>query len=175
LVRGSPISAIDVRVGSCARRACNLPHDHSPMAQARVASTGARAASARSRSRATRRRGVAINRRSDDGRGGPGQEESQASEEIRFSRVGDRADAYPGSGRIIGLSCIQFATCPMFWFVVFSSLLGADIAQMKSTLMLAPFSTEVQCWAAGSATVERIMTIDPDNEYRGDCSSRLIP
>jgi len=31
---------------------------------------------------------------------------------------------------------------PMFWFVVFSSVLGADIAQMKSTLMLGPFGTE---------------------------------
>jgi hypothetical protein len=57
----------------------------------------------------------------------------------------------------------------MFWFVVFGSFLGADVAQMKSTLMLGPFGTEVQCWATGAATVERIITIDPDNEYRGDC------
>jgi Na+/H+ antiporter NhaD/arsenite permease-like protein len=38
----------------------------------------------------------------------------------------------------------------MFWFVVFSSFLGADIAQMKSTLMLGPFGTEVQCWTTGA-------------------------
>jgi hypothetical protein len=30
----------------------------------------------------------------------------------------------------------------MFWFVVFGSFLGADVAQMKSTLMLGPFSAE---------------------------------
>jgi hypothetical protein len=63
----------------------------------------------------------------------------------------------------------------MFWFVVFSSFLGADTPQMKSTLMLGPFGTEVQCWATGSATVERIMIIDPDNEYRGDCFKPTNP
>jgi hypothetical protein len=57
----------------------------------------------------------------------------------------------------------------MFWFIVFTSFLGADIAQMKSTLMLGPFGTEVQCWATGASTVERIVIIDPDNEYRGAC------
>jgi hypothetical protein len=63
----------------------------------------------------------------------------------------------------------------MFWFVVFSTFLGADIAQMKSTLMLGPFGTEVQCRATGVATVERITTIDPDNEYRGACFKRANP
>jgi hypothetical protein len=63
----------------------------------------------------------------------------------------------------------------MFWFVVFSSFLGADIAQMKSTLMLGPFGTEVQCWTTGAATVERIITIDPDSEYRGGCFTPANP
>jgi hypothetical protein len=63
----------------------------------------------------------------------------------------------------------------MFWFVVFSSFLGADIAQMKSTLMLGPFGTEAQCWTTGAATVERIITIDPDSEYRGGCFNPANP
>ena len=57
----------------------------------------------------------------------------------------------------------------MFWFVVFGSFLGADVAQMKSTLMLGPFSAETQCWEIGAATLERIITIEPESEYRGAC------
>jgi hypothetical protein len=63
----------------------------------------------------------------------------------------------------------------MFWFIVFTSFLGADIAQMKSTLMLGPFGTEVQCWATGASTVQRIATVDPDNEYRGACFKPANP
>jgi hypothetical protein len=58
---------------------------------------------------------------------------------------------------------------PMFWFVVFGSFLGADVAQMKSTLMLGPFSAETQCWETGAATLERIITIDAESAYRGAC------
>jgi hypothetical protein len=57
----------------------------------------------------------------------------------------------------------------MFWFVVFGSFLGADVAQMKSTLMLGPFSAETECWEIGAATVERIIAIEPESEYRGAC------
>ena len=57
----------------------------------------------------------------------------------------------------------------MFWFVVFGSFLGADVAQMKSTLMLGPFSAETECWENGAATVERIIAIEPESEYRGAC------
>jgi hypothetical protein len=57
----------------------------------------------------------------------------------------------------------------MFWFVVFGSFLGADVAQMKSTLMLGPFSAETQCWEIGAATLERILTIEAESEYRGAC------
>ena len=57
----------------------------------------------------------------------------------------------------------------MFWFVVFGSFLGADVAQMKSTLMLGPFSAETECWEIGAATLERIITIEPESEYRGAC------
>jgi hypothetical protein len=42
----------------------------------------------------------------------------------------------------------------MFWFVVFGSFLGADVAQMKSTLMLGPFSAETECWETGAATLD---------------------
>jgi hypothetical protein len=57
----------------------------------------------------------------------------------------------------------------MFWFVVFGSFLGADVAQMKSTLMLGPFSAETECWEIGDATVKRIIAIEPESEYRGAC------
>jgi hypothetical protein len=57
----------------------------------------------------------------------------------------------------------------MFWFVVFGSFLGADVAQMKSTLMLGPFSAETECWEIGAATLEHIITIEPESEYRGAC------
>ena len=57
----------------------------------------------------------------------------------------------------------------MFWFVVFGSFLGADVAQMKSTLMLGPFSAEAECWEIGAGTVERIIAIEPESEYRGAC------
>ena len=56
----------------------------------------------------------------------------------------------------------------MFWFVVFGSFLGADVAQM-TTLMLGPFSAETQCWEIGAATLERIITVDPESAYRGAC------
>jgi hypothetical protein len=57
----------------------------------------------------------------------------------------------------------------MFWFVVFGSFLGVDVAQMKSTLMLGPFSAETECWEIGAATLERIIAIEPESEYRGAC------
>ena len=63
----------------------------------------------------------------------------------------------------------------MFWFVVFSSFLGADVALMKSTLMLGPFSTETQCWRTGAVTLERVIAIDPETQYRGVASNRPIP
>jgi hypothetical protein len=63
----------------------------------------------------------------------------------------------------------------MFWFVVFSSFLGADVAQMKSTLMLGPFSTETQCWGTGAVTLERIIAIDPETQYRGVCLEPADP
>ena len=50
----------------------------------------------------------------------------------------------------------------MFWFVVFGSFLGADVAQMKS-------SAETQCGEIGAATLERIITVDPESAYRGAC------
>jgi hypothetical protein len=51
----------------------------------------------------------------------------------------------------------------------FGSFLGADVAQMKSTLTLGPFSAETECWEIGAATLERIITIEPESEYRGAC------
>jgi len=63
----------------------------------------------------------------------------------------------------------------MFWFVVFSSFLGADGAQMKSSLLLGPFRTAADCWTMGTANIERIITVDSENEYRGFCIDSSDP
>jgi hypothetical protein len=84
-----------------------------------------------------------------------------------------------GASRALGRTAASIFFCSAYAIALSrmadSSFLGADVAQMKSTLMLGPFSAETQCGEIGAATLERIITVDPKSAYRGACFKSTDP
>lgn len=60
----------------------------------------------------------------------------------------------------------------MFWFILFSASLNADIGAFEPKLVLGSFPSIELCAAAGAIGINDLNALHPDKDFRGECSQQ---